>query len=76
MKPKLKLINIETTAKDIISKTKSFFFEKNIKIDKPIVSWIKPKKKKENEQGRGYNFKFKRDSIITKTIPFITIQII
>lgn len=43
LKVKSKLINMETTAKDIISKAKSFFFEKISKTDKPIVSWIEKK---------------------------------
>lgn len=73
LKPKLKLIDTETTAKGIINKTKSFFFEKIIKLDKLVVGWIKQKIK--HEQGRGHNFKFRRDSIINKTIPFITIPV-
>lgn len=42
LEPKLKLIiNVEATTKDISDKTESFFFEKIIKIDKPMVGWIK-----------------------------------
>lgn len=41
LEPKLKLINIEATTEDISNKTESFFFEKVIKIDKPMVGWIK-----------------------------------
>lgn len=62
LKPKLMLIDTETTAKDIINKTKSFFFEKIIKLDKLVVGWIKQKIK--HKQGRGHNFKFRRDSVI------------
>lgn len=40
---KLKLIIMKTTAKDIINKTKSFFFEEISKINKPRVSWIEQK---------------------------------
>lgn len=71
LKPKLKLIDSETTAKDVINETKSFFFEEIIKLDKLVIGWIKQKIK--HEQGRGYNFKFRRDSVINKTIPCITI---
>lgn len=69
----MKLIDTETTAKDIINKTKSFCFEKIIKLDTLVVGWIKQKIK--HEQGRGHNFKFRRDSIINKTIPFVTVPI-
>ena len=49
----------ETTAK--INKTKSWFFEKINKTDKPLARLIKQKRKKNqinkirNEKGRGYN---------------------
>lgn len=37
----LKLINIEATTKDISNKTESFSFANIVKIDKPMVGWIK-----------------------------------
>lgn len=46
LKVKPKLIDTETTAKDIINETKNFFFEKISKIDKPTVNWIEQKIKK------------------------------
>lgn len=46
LKVKPKLIDTETTAKDIINKAKNCFFEKISKIDKPTVNWIEQKIKK------------------------------
>lgn len=46
LEPKLKLINIEATTKDISNKTEGFFFEKVIQIDKPMVGWIKQQTKR------------------------------
>lgn len=46
LEPKLKLINIEATTKDISNKTESFFFEKIMKIGKPMGGWIKQQMKR------------------------------